>query len=655
MWDENHIYLGTAYYPEHWPKSRWAVDAELMQRAGIEVVRIAELAWASMQPDAETLDFAWIDEFLAVAERHGLSVILGTPTEAPPPWLWRAYPDVVAADEWRRPHGGRGRYCYNNRCLQAHIGELVSAMAQRYGGDPRVVGWQIDNELRATPCFCDQCRKDFVAWLRARYGSLEELNAAWGTVFWSQRYRTWAEVDVPTGDHLTRSTSQILDHLRFASESAVRHLERQAAAIRQYSRSQFISHNSMGLYPWLDLHEMARSLDFTGWDSYPSVDSDNFDTAMAHDLIRQTKPDTPFWMLEQKNGYFNGTPYNLAIEPGLVRLWTYQDIARGANGVVFYRWRANRFNVEQNPNGILRHDGNPRRAYQEIQQVSQELARVGDRLGRTRVAAPVAVIWSYDQVWAQKAHLQYPALQYLREVGAYHRAVTELGWTADLVAPTADLSRYDLVIAPMLSLVREDFLGNLADYVRSGGRLMLTTQSGIKSWSNVVFDVTWPEPLGAMLGMTVREFDALPEAVTNGVAFRGRRYPVDGWLEILEPGTAEVLGRYDAKFYAGAAALTRNRYGDGWVTYVGVRHQPDLLRAVVAESMGEPQRTALPAGVFCTTRQGAEGRFTFYINMQATPVEVTVTRPGLDLMTGRAADGRMRIGAWDLLLVEEDA
>jgi beta-galactosidase len=283
------------------------------------------------------------------------------------------------------------------------------------------------------------------------------------------------------------------------------------------------------------------------------------------------------------------------------------------------------------------------------------LSGFGSRLAATQVEASIAILWSYDQIWAQKARLQYPALRYDAEVAAYHRAVTELGWTADLVAPTADLSRYALVIAPMLTLVRDDILANLAEYVRTGGQLVLTCQSGVKSWSNVVFDVTWPEPLAEMLGMTVREFDAPPPGETNGVWYGGRRYTVDGWLEVLEPQGAEVLGQYDAKFYAGSAAVTRNRFDRGTVTYVGVRHQPELARVLVADAMGEPDRPMLPRGVFCTTRQGEGGRFTFYVNMQPTEAEVTVYRPGRDVIAGHAVTpGRIRLGSWDVAVIEED-
>lgn len=649
--DINDIYLGTAYYPEHWPKDRWETDTQLMVDAGIQVVRIAELAWTSLQPTAESFQFEWVDDFLALAAAKGLSVILGTPTESCPPWLWRNVPDVVATDEFHRIHGGRGRYCYNNRRLQSQIAQLVEHMAQRYGNDARVVGWQIDNELRGTPCFCNQCRQDFRDWLKARYGSLKALNEAWGTVFWSQQYSAWDEVDLPSADQLTTSTSQILDHLRFVSDSTVRHLERQAQIIRRYSHGQFISHNSMGAYPWVDLRDLVHHVDFMGWDTYPAVDSENFETCFSHDLIRGLK-EAPYWMLEQKNGYFNGGTYNLAIEPGIVRLWAYQDLARGANGVVFYRWRSNRFNVEQNPNGILRHDGSPRRAYDEIQQLSRELARIGEALGPTRVVASVGLIFSYDQVWAQKARQQYPALTYGTEVSAYHRAVTELGLTADIIAPTHPLKQYDLVIAPMLSLTNVDILRNLEDYVRHGGHLIMTTQSGIKTWTNVVHDVTWPEPLGEMLGMVVKEFDAPRDGITNDVEYHGERYAVDGWMEVLHPTTASPIGIYRDKFYAGHAAISQNRYGQGTVTYVGVRYHRELVKALIQNVANQPIHV-LPPGVFMTTRAGDSGRFTFYINMQPRATAVPLVRPGWDVLAERAVGGVIEIDSWDLVIVKE--
>ncbi|MCY0879453.1 MAG: beta-galactosidase [Firmicutes bacterium] len=656
MINHNHIYLGTAYYPEHWPRERWAEDVRLMKDAGLEVIRMAELAWATIQPSPEEFDFEWIDEFLSVAEQYEMKIVLGTPTEAPPSWMWRRYPEIVATDAAGFIHGGRGRYCYNNRHLQGYIRGLVDAMAVRYGQDPRVIGWQIDNELRATRCYCRQCREDFILWLQGRYGTIDALNEAWGTVFWSQRYRNWDDVDLPTAAQLTVSTSQQLDHMRFASWSATQHLKRQVDIIRQHTTSQFVTHNSMGLYPWLDLYEVAKPLDFIGWDSYPAVDSDNFETVMAHDLVRNTKPGVPFWLLEQKNGYFNGSPYNLAIEPGLVRLWAYQDIARGANGVLFYRWRSNRYNVEQNPNGILRHDGTPRRVYFEIAQLARELKVFNERIAGTHVEAQVAILWSYDQEWAESAYKQYPAVGYREEVAAYHRAITQLGLTADVLPPTADLSRYRLAIAPMLSLVNEEILQNLEAFVREGGHLVMTIRSGVKSWSNVVFDVSWPGLLGEMLGMKVLEFDAPPaDQIVNRVSYGGAWYPVEGWAEVLEPSHAEVLARYTEKFYSGSPAITRNQYQNGSVTYVGVKHQPQLLKALlsdIAKLLGL-RTLELPKGVFRSTREGVNGRFTFYLNMKDSQEEVLVDPPGNDLLSGQRAEGSIVLEPWDLLIVEE--
>ncbi len=649
--DVNQMYLGTAYYPEHWPRERWDIDVAMMADAGLQVVRIAELAWTTLQPEADLFQFNWVDEFLDVAAAKGLSVILGTPTESCPPWIWRNHPEVVATDEFHRIHGGRGRYCYNNRFLQAKIERLVGRMAERYGHDERVTGWQIDNELRGVRCFCQQCQSDFRDWLRARYGSLEALNKAWGTVFWSQQYSTWEEVDLPSADQLTRSTSQILDHSRFASESAVRHLARQARIIRQHTNHQFITHNSMGAYTGVDLTDMVRHLDFMGWDSYPSVNSENFDTCLAHDLIRGLGPE-PYWMLEQKNGYFNGGDYNWAIEPGIVRLWTYQDIARGANGVMYYRWRSNRFNVEQNQNGILRQDGTPRRAYAEVQQVARELATIGPTLAKTRVVSHVGLIFSYDQVWAMQARQQYPALNYLTEVAMYHRAITELGLTADIIAPTHPLTSYPMVVAPVLSLVNDEILRNLQHYVREGGHLILTTQTGIKGWSNVVHDTRWPSPLGELVGMEVEEFDAPDASVANQVTYGHDTFVVDGWMEVLTPTTAQVVATYRQKFYAGMGAITRNAYGSGSVTYVGVVHNRDLVKAVLRDTWGHPL-PARPTGIFVTTRQSEEARFTFYINMQGHAAAINVEAPGQNVLSGAAVQDRIELEPWDLAIVQE--
>ena len=652
---QSRIYVGASYYPEHWPRERWPEDVRLMKEAGVNIVRLAESAWAKLEPRDGEFDFGWLDDFMELAAEAGFKVVLGTPTEFSTVWLRRKHPDVVVTDRHGRLQGGRGNHCHNSPALIGHAERLVDRMAAHYADHPAVIGWQIDNELRGTECYCPVCAAGFREWLRNRYGSLERLNEEWGTTFWSQVYNSWDEVTLPSADEMCVSVSQIVDFSRFTSDSTVRFLNRQADIIRRRAPHHFVTHNSPCVHWCLNLHDLARNLDFMSWDLYPHVDSDNFDTCFGHDFHRGLKQRN-FWVLEQKNGYFNYSDYNLAIEPGIVRMWAYQDIARGADAVLFYNWRSTRYNYEQNPNGLLRHDGTPRRAYDELKRLTAELGRFGDGLAGTTVEAPVAIVHSMDAYWGFEAHKQYPNFDYRGHLKMYYKPLLRMGVTPDIVEPTADLSRYRLVIAPSLLMVNEEIRANLESYVRGGGCLVIGARSGMKTWANVTIDTPWPGMLSELAGVVVDEFEVLPEHLTNTVSYRGKEYPVNVWLDMLEPVTAETRAIYTGKFYAGRTAISRNRYGQGEVYYAGVMGNEELLGALLADladARGIP-RQPMPAGVFVTRRSGDHARFAFYININKEPVRVALAETGTDAITGRKVAGEAMIGGLDVLIVRSD-
>lgn len=651
---EDKIVFGVSYYPEHWPRERWPEDIRLMKEAGIQVLRLAELAWSFLEPEDGKFDFEWLDDFLRLAGDNGLRAVLGTPGEASPVWLRRKHPEIVRTDEFGRISGGRGMHCHNSQAFRRHMGRLTEAMAVHYAGHRAVIGWQIDNELRSVECYCPECEDAFREWLRRRYGTLERLNEAWGTRFWSQVYNAWEELELPSADRLTVSVSQKLDYLRFCSESTIQFVEEQARLIKSHMPDAFVTHNSLGWwYPGLDLRALAGRLDFIGMDSYPNVDSDNWETSASHDFHRSVKRG-PYWIMEQKNGYFNYAPYNLAIEPGVVGFWSLQDIARGANGILYYRWRSNRYGAEQNPNGILRHDGTPRRVYGEIKELTGKLAEIGPLLAGTKVEADCAIVFSYDQWWAFNVHKQYPNFDYREHLMAYYKPLARMGFTADLVGPDEDLSSYRMVVVPAFLMLRDDIRMNLEHYAAGGGCLVITARSGTRTWENVTIDTPWPGPLSDLAGIRVDEFEVLPEGKTNRVAWQGQDYPAGGWLEMLTPVTAEPLAVYRDKFYAGTPAVTRHAYDQGTVYYVGVTDGEaligDLMRHAAIDCGLTP--SDLPEGVFVTRRVRPEAAFAFYMNATGEERTVRLSEPGADVLNGRRAEGSVTLRGYEVLIVQ---
>lgn len=647
------IVIGCAYYPDHWPRERWPEDIELMKAAGIKILRLAELSWAALEPEDGKFDFTWLDDFIGMAGKKGIRFILGTPIEASPIWLRHKHPDVVRTDEFGRIHGGRGMHCHNNSSFIYYVERIVTKMVEHYHSHPYIIGWQIDNELRNVECYCDECAAAFRDWLKERYGTIERLNEAWGTCFWSQHYNHWEQVNPPYAGELTVSVSQQLDFIRFGSDSTVKHLNRQVAIIKKYAPQQFVTHNCLGWYDRLNTYDLAKQLDFIGWDSYPNVDGDNVIECFLHDHFRAVKRQ-PHWVLEQKNGYFNYSDYNLAIEPGLVRWWTYQDIARGANGVLLYRWRSNKFSIEQNPNGLLRHDGTPRRAYFEIAQLTKELESFSEELVKTKVQAKIAIIYDYHQMWAFSAHKQYKNFDYRGHLLTYYRQIVRMGLNVDLIEPTTNLSNYDVVIAPSLAMISDEIYQNLDHFVKNGGCLIIGARSGMKTWSNTTIEEAWPGLLKDMSGVEIDEFEVLPDYYTNTVEYKGKKYPVKVWLDMLKPITAKTLATYTEKFYSGRTAISKNNYGEGTVYYVGVMANEELiadfLRDVFSD-IGLPT-TLFPEEIYISSRENDNVRFTFYQNFNREPVKILLREPGFDCIKGVEVEEEVTIKGLDVLIVK---
>ncbi len=636
--------LGVDYYPEHWPEARWATDAHLMRDAGLQVVRLAEFAWAKMEPAEGEFDWDWLDRAVGTLAATGLQVILCTPTAAPPAWLTRGYPDTLPVDAQgrRRSFGGRRHYCANSPDHRLHTRRIVGAMATRYGQHPNVIGWQIDNEFgggQTARCYCHNCAAAFRSWLQRRYGGLDALNNAWGTVFWSQVYTDWTQIGPPALAVEKPNPSHVLDYYRFSSDSWVDYQQIQIDLLRAKTNgAQFVTTNLMGLFSDLDYYKLAQPLDFITWDSYPTGHAERghemlyasgsadhaYDvgdpaiTGLAHDLMRGMK-DQPFWIMEQQPGHINWADYNPAPRPGVVRLWTWDDIAHGADAVVYFRWRACLYAQEQYHSGLLRHDGQPASGLRDVQAMSHE-QQVMAAIQGTRVLAEVALLHSYDDLWAIGLQPHNRDFGYLRHLFTYYRALQHAGVPVDIAPPTRDLSRYKLVIAPTLFLVDETITENLQRYVEQGGHLVLSIRSGFKTKSNRVVDSALPGLLAGLVGATVEEWHSLPPGVAYSLEMpelAEQPFAVRIWAEALKPVKAEILGRFGGGALDGRPAASLNRFGDGEIVYLGACADDRLADALLAWLLpraGVEPVAAVPAAVKAMRRAGDGREFLFLLN-----------------------------------------
>ncbi len=645
--------LGVCYYPEQWPQERWPTDAALMRQAGISLVRIAEFAWAAMEPREGQFTWDWLDRAIEVLAGEGLRIILGTPTASPPPWLCRKHPDIppVDAQGRRRRPGSRRHYCPNSAAYRQHTARIVEAMASRYGSHPAVVGWQIDNEFGChgtARCYCETCAIAFRHWLEDKYRTINDLNEAWGTIFWSQTYRDWDEIDPPNLTVAEPNPSHVLDYYRFSSDAYVAYQHIQLSVLKSLiSDAQFVTTNFMSQFTDLDYHDLARPLDLVSMSSYPTGHAepspglymphesrpayahdvgDPFVTGFAYTLMRGFKQHRPFWVMEQQCGNVNWSAYNTAIRPGTVRLWTWHALASGAEAVLYFRWRAGLYAQEQFHSGLFHHDASPAAGYADLEAMKAERALMA-QIASSPHEAQVALLLDYDSLWAIQLQPHHRDFDYMRHLFVYYRALQRLGLPADIVSTDADLSPYRVVIAPTAALATEQLAGSLKAFAQAGGSVLLGVRSGCKTRSNRFTDLPLPGVLRDLVGVTVRDWHSLPPGVGYDLSssIPGLKGPAAVWAEALDPGGSAIQVRadYTSGPFSGRAALTERKSRTGRLFYLGwhpTGAQAEAILAYLAEQAGLVAQATVPDGLIASRR----GPHLILLNFTDEPVAAGV-------------------------------
>jgi beta-galactosidase len=664
------FYFGVDYYPEHWPEERWPEDARLMAQAGFNVVRLAEFAWAMMEPQEGQYDFDWLDRAIAILDAHDIRVVLGTPTASPPPWLMAKSTDLFRVDEDGRrvTFGNRREYCPNNPVYHEHTRRIVTHMAEHYTDRPAVIGWQIDNEF-GDRCYCLVCAHAFQEWLQRRYGSLDALNERWGTIFWSHTYSDWGQVPLPLTTGGSPNPGLALDFFRFSSDSYVAYQQMQMDILREKCPGHFVTHNLMGFgYDRIDYFDLAQGLDFVAWDNYPrgywdmQTEIDPSHAALSCDAMRGLKRRN-FWVMEQQAGPSGWETVGIAPRPGELRLWTYQAMAHGADAIVYFRWRTARFGTEEYWHGLLDHHGRPGRRYEEIRHTGAEMKKIGERVHGSSVRPSVAMILSYDSRFALQIQANNPQFSYSAHFHQVYRALYDHHVPVDIVAPTADLSAYKLIIAPALHLVSEATAENLRRFVQAGGVLVVTPRSGVKDEANAVVNMGLPGLLADLCGVEVEEYDSLPADGRNELEFTlpelasAATASASVWCDVLEPKDATVVGRYTQDYYAGRPAITLNEIGQGRVVYVGTVGDAPLYEALVGwllDLVGVDPLLPVPEGVQVAERWQGDRRVLFVLNHTDQGHEVTLDERYVNLLDGSASlEGTIALAPKDVLLLAE--
>ena len=631
--------FGVDYYPEHWPRERWPIDAQMMREMGIQIVRMGEFSWQKFEPREGEFHFEELDEAIEVLGKEGIDVILGTPTAAPPKWIIDRNPEIQPTD-WRgqqRYFGSRHHDCQSNPAYRAHIRRYVTAFAAHYAQNPHVVGWQVDNELgnsHGDLCYCDHCRDRFQLWLKDKYHTIDELNRAWGTAFWSQGYDDFTCIPAPK---ITAAwgvnPSHELDWKRFTSDLVCEFHQFQADILRKAAPDKFITHNLMGFCAKPSYYDLGEQLDFAAHDQYPGGHfhaRQNEYRADWHaaelDFIRAVKQ-KPFWVMEQQSGITGWDILGRAPKPGQIGMWAMQSVAHGADTIVFFRWRSCAMGTEQYWHGILPHNGIPGRYHAEISALMKKYAPLLKEIRGSVPKAEIAILRSYDQERAIDIQPHHPDHRYIQHLMTYYKALHRANVPVDFVGEHHGWSAYKVLIAPLQFLMTEEHIGKLRAYVEQGGQLVLTWRSGVKDGTNLCHtDGLVPLLQDALTGVTLLEYDCLRE-VEGVVRWDGVDYPCSQWCDVLHATTAQPLATYAHEFYAGTPAITRNRFGKGTAWYVGTTMSGELADRFVAEICQAADIAPLlstPHGVEAVRRMKDGKTWLFLLNHNAAEQPVTV-------------------------------
>ena len=652
------MYVGVDYYPEHWPKERWATDARLMQEAGFNVVRLAEFAWIFMEPEEGRFTFDLLDEAIGILAERDIAVILGTPTATMPAWVPRKYPEVMAvkADGRRVVWGVRKNNCFTSGTYRLLSERITRAMAEHYTGTPNVIGWQTDNEFGGQMCYCDSCRVDFQDWVREKYGTLEAVNAAWGTHFWGQHYKTWGEIQLPDNME-TQNPSLCLDWKRYNSWLNVRFQRDQVKILRDLCPQQFITHNLMGLFSELNYYDMTEDLDFVSWDNYPvwGKPEISYAAAAGADVMRGVKRKN-FWIMEQSAGPGGWSSFGRNPRPGEIRKICYQQLAHGADAQVWFRWRTCTAGREQYWHGLLGHDGKPLRRYREAAQVAHEYHALAAELEHTTIKAEVAFIYDYESHWATDIQPGFAGNDYREAMRRYYQACFRAGVNVDMVSPTADLSQYRAVFAPDLYILPDAVAEKLRGYVAAGGVLLTDCRTGVKNETNLCYDRTLPGLLSDVLGITIEEYESVDAELSYPVSGMGGEFTAVKYVDWLTPAGAETLATYRQWHLEPFAAATRNRYGEGTAYYVGtVISEPGFYDALVKEVLATASVTPLltpPEGVEVSLRQGDGRQLLFLINHTEEQKTVAVPPGKTELISGTQTGETLMLDRYEVAVLK---
>lgn len=647
LWNHNKIAYGGDYNPEQWDESVWEEDMRMFKLAGIDTLTVNVFSWATLQPSEDVYHFEKLDRIMEMCKANDMKVVLATSTAAHPAWMAKKYPEVtrVEPNGIKRKFGARHNSCPNSPIYRKYSVALADKLAERYKHYDNIIAWHISNEYGGE-CICENCAGAFRQWLKKRYGTIEEVNRAWNTSFWSHTFYDWDEIEPASnlteqwGNERTNFQGISLDYKRFNSDSILDCYVLESDAVKKHTPNIPVTTNLMEFFKTLDYHKWAKQMDFVSWDSYPAWNYTPARMALNHELIHGLQDGKPFVLMEQTPSVTNWQPFNALKRPGVMRLWSYQAVAHGSDSIMFFQMRRSIGACEKYHGAIIDHVGHEHtRVFREAAALGAELKIIGDKTLGTRNPSDVAILFDWNNWWAAELSSGPSAdLRYVDEVSNYYDALHARNISTDIISVDTDFSKYKVIIAPILYMVKPSLDEKLRQFVKDGGTLLTTFFSGYVDESDLVTVGGYPGKLRDILGIWVEEIDSLPPGASNHFTWDGEQHEATLLCDLLHSEGAQVLTTYDEDFYAGMPVLTCNHLGNGKAYYMATRPDAAFYGKLVERLCGEQGVMPVmqtPEGVEATLRVNAENKYLFLLNHAKEDRTLILDRDGCDIITGK--------------------
>ena len=669
------MYIGSDYYPNTSPKAQTEKDAELMKQAGYNVARLGDLVWDLMEPQEGLYDFSWVHSAVDILSKAGIKTFLATPTAAIPKWMYDKHPEIMqlTASSERKPYGKRRHACLNNPVYRDYCLKIATALATEFKRNNNVIACQVDNELMAEEpyCYCSYCQKKFSQWLAAKYKTVDKLNRAWNLDFWSQNVRSFDEVYLPRkGDN----PSCFQNYQEFNSDCAIDFYNLQRNAIMIVDPAIKVSHNicSSGFLYLLDLYKMSRTCDFMSIDNYPygwTLENEYGNkgpftftphmVSLALSQLRGAKQQAPFWVTEAQIGRTAGNQRKI-VEPGMVRLWSIQEMAQGAMGIQFFPFKTFPAGHEHVMVGVLDEDNVPRRRFQEAQQIATEAQQIKQLTGQTLPVAPAAIIRDFKCDWAFEDGRFAMDFRYMRHIFEYYRALRNASVTTDIISSEDNFANYKLIVIPSLVLVNEDVCERLKSAARNGCTLVITCMTGLRNDDVKSFGRIMNRSIEELAGIQMEEQHALIGIESTKLKLDNdtTSYSCNLWHDVFSLTTATSLARYDSRFMKGKCVIAQNKFGKGTVYYVGSVVEDKVASIIICDaikrSVISPVAVSDNELMELTEVAGPKGRYVYAINFSNQNQLIKLLKPMIDVLTNEKLTQTALIRSMDYRLLKTE-